>query len=221
METSITKHQSYKQTDIDDKYIIDIICANYVQSKTFLDVLSWKLDRMYSVLWGTKRWKIIYNKRKYSKFYNCGGAKWPIKEAKPTFWCFEKTGPPSQKYNSWRWGKNTTQLQLPPPLDLCENLERTRFRTMCGVVSTLWICVKLQIHWIADPSFKCQRNTFPSNLTLLNLLISSSSHLVKQVLDKTERRFPEEVANSRTSFRRKRTWVSSNRQPNFGSVPYT
>ena len=116
LETSITKHQSYKQTDIDVKYIIDIICANYVQSKTFLDVLSWKLDRMYSVLWGTKRWKIIYNKRKYSKFYNCGGAKWPKKEAKPTFWCFEKTGPPSQKYNSWRWGQNTAQLQLPPPL---------------------------------------------------------------------------------------------------------
>ena len=90
------------------------------------------------------------------------------KEAKPTFWCFEKTGPPSQKYNSWRWDQNTAQLQL-PPLDLCENRERTRFRTMrlCELVSTLWICVKVQIHWTADPSFRCQRNTLPtSNLTL-------------------------------------------------------
>ena len=114
----------------------------------------------------------------------------------------------------------------PPPLDLCKNQDRTRFRTigLCGLVTTLWICVKVQIHWIADPSLKCQRNTLPGNLTLPNQLTSRGSHLVKQVLDKTERRFPEEVANSRTSFRRKRTWVSSNRQvwqPNFGSVPYT
>ena len=128
------------------------------------------------VLWGTKRWKIIYNKRKYSKFYNCGGAKWPIKEAKPTFWCFEKTGPPSQKYNSWRWGKNTTQLQLPPPLISAKTWsgpvlgQCVDWSLLCEFV---WKCksIGLQIHSLSVSeilclvTWHCQTCSYPAHIS--------------------------------------------------------
>ena len=162
--------------------IVDILCANYVQFKTFLDVLSWKLDRRYSVMWWTKRWKNNQQQEEIFQVLQLWRCKMADKRGQAYFLVLWENRTPVPKIQLLKMrSKHCNNAAVPPSISarpwsgpVLGQWDCVNWSLLCEFV---WKCksIGLPIHPLGVSeilcplvTWHCQASLHPAVLTLLN-----------------------------------------------------